>query len=488
VPREGGVCAGAGQTGAMDDDTPTSGAGSDDPFAGLPPEIASLLRQLGDPASIQQLGSMLFNQPTTGPVNWDLARQAAVQLAADGDRAATDAEVAVVENAHRLAEHWLDGGALPTPASAARLTIVTRVAWVQAALEAMAPLVEPVADAATRAMAALAQDQLEGGMLADLGLEELLGPGSPLANLDPMAMLRPIGATLSGIQAGQVLGHLGGQLLGQYDLGIPTAPRDQVVHIAVNAHAAFDGWGLDDTEVAIVLLLVEGAHRRLYHAVPWLEGHVHDLVGQFAAGLHLDAERLQSMASELMADMDPDDPASMQQAMERAASFTIEPTVAQQRVLSRLQATVALVHAWARQEARRAAADRLPNLARVEEVLRRRRTVGGEGDRMLASLLGLDLRPPDDDLGDAFVARLEATAGADALHRALAHPENLPDLDELADPAAWLARLAGGDAVPDDLGGLFDGLGDAPREPSATERIAGEQVADDDGPADDGRA
>ncbi|HSK25202.1 MAG TPA: zinc-dependent metalloprotease, partial [Egicoccus sp.] len=101
-------------------------------------------------------------------------------------------------------------------------------------------------------------------------------------------------------------------------------------------------------------------------------------------------------------------------------------------------------------------------------------------EELLAGLLGLDLKPDDETVGDAFVRTVEDALGPAGLHRALAHPENLPDATELADPGAWLARTADDDNVPDDLSELLDGLsGDAPVEGSAEERLRQRDDGDD---------
>ncbi len=479
-------------------DTPDRPDDADDPFAGLPPELRQMLEQLGlagpDGPGPELLGMAqqlfgggnpfaaggpmagAFGGGATGPVDWDLARRIALQLADEDDRDPTAHEEQVAEEALRLAEHWLDEGTLPSPPDAGRLEVTGRVGWAQAALDALRPLVEPVAQASADAMAELARQQFDGdalGQLEGLGLGDL---GGLLRSLDPGQLLGPVGAMMFGMQAGQVVGALSQQMFGQFDLGVPTAATARAFHVAVNVDEVFAGWELDEQEVAVVLALHEAAHRRLFHAVPWLEGHVRDLVTAFAEGVEVDPERLERMSRDLMAGIDPDDPEAMQQAMERAAEFRLEPTAEQERVLSRLQTVVGLVQAWARREVDRAAAGRLPNRNRIEEVLRRRRAVRGEGDRLLAGLLGLDLAPPDDTVGDAFVAAAEQAGGPEALHRALAHPENLPDADEFAAPRAWLGRLSPDSSIPDDPASLFEGLGDAPVEGTADERIAAERA------------
>ena len=450
-----------------------------------------MLEQLGGPGALgqiqQQLQALLGGGGETGPVNWELATRVALQVAADGDRAPTEEERRRATEALALAEHWLDATPLPSPPDAGQLVVGSRQAWVNAAVRALAPLVEPVARASTDAMARLAQQQL--GELDDLeehappelaGLQGLLGS---LGGMDLGAMMRPMGAMLTGLQAGQVLGELSRQLLGQYELGIPTAPRAEAHLLAINVDEAFAGWDLDATEVAVTLALNEAAHRRLYHAVPWLEAHVASLVARFAAGTEVDVERLQEISQELMMGVDPEDPDSLQEAMSRASDLRLEPTPEQRRVLERLQGVVCLVGAWARHEVARAVENRLPAHARIDEVLRRRRAERGAGERLLGSLLGLDLKPEDETLGERFVQAVEEARGPEGLRRALDHPENLPDAEEMADPARWLERTEDVEGVPDDPSALFGDLGDAPEEASAEERVR-EHGTDDPDDAD----
>lgn len=457
-----------------------------DPFEGLPPELRQLFEQMGGAGMFQQLSSVLGGSRASGPVDWDLALRAALQVAAPGDRPPSDEERDRATEALQLAEHWLDATSLPAPPDGGRLVVATRQEWIRAAVVSLRPMVEPIAAASTRSMTQLAGEQLQDVDLESMGLGPLAGM---LGGIDLSEMLAPMGAVLTGMQSGQVLGQLARQLLGQYELGIATAPRASAFLIPVNIDEAFGGWELDPTEITVALALHEAAHRRLYHAVPWLEAHLHGLIAQFANGTEVDPDQLQRLAQELMSQVDPDDPASMEAAMARAGEFRLEPTAAQRRILERLQGVVALVGAWARREMARAAADRLPNLDRIEEVLRRRRATKGDGEELLERLLGLDLQPDDDALGEDFVAAVEEARGPEGLHRALAHPENLPDAEELAEPSRWLVRMASGEDVPDDPSDLFAGLGEAPHEASAEERrgegIDGPEGADD-GDTEDG--
>lgn len=473
-----------------DDDLPMFGN-----FDDLPEEVRELLASLagGDPDQLMdQLREMLpmvqgqvqaqmqamMASAATGPVDWSIARRVAFQLAADGDRSPTVEERERLERAMTLAEHWLDATSLPAPPEGARLVVGRRTEWLEAALDSMRPLIEPVAAATGRAMAALTPEDAD---------DELLPPEfrELLAGMDVQAMVRAMAASTTGLQAGMALGNLSGQLLASHDLGLPTAGRGRAVAIAVNLADTFDDWDLDMEEVAVAVMLHEEAHRRLFHAVPWLAAHVESLVALFANGTDVDPQRIQDLIQDAMVGVDPEDPESMAAAMQRAGRFRLEPTPAQVRVLARLQGVTDLTRAWARHEALAAADGRLPSLPVIDEVMRRRRAEVGDGERVLADLLGLQLTGDDPDVGDRFIETVMAARGTAGLHEALAHPENLPDAAELAEPSRWLLRMAAADVVPDDASALFGDLGDAPVEASAEQRRAGHE-AEGTGTADDG--
>ncbi len=466
-------------------------------FDDLPEEVRELLANLGggDPDEVMsamadllpqvqaQMQAMMSAAPVAGPVDWDVARRVAFQLAAEGDRGPSVEEQQRAEQAIELAEHWLDAGSLPPPPDLGRTRVVRRTEWVDAALEHLRPLIEPVAAATGRAMSALVPDGgLDDPDLQASGLLDTLPEGMTemLGGIDMGAMVGRLASSTTGLHAGMALGNLAGQLLGSHDLGIPTVPRGTALFVAVNTGEAFDGWDLDDQEVALALALHEAAHRRLFHAVPWLGAHVQSLVAQFANGSEPDPERLEGMLRDAMTGVDPEDPQSMGEAISRAGRFRLEPTASQQRVLARLQGVTTLTRAWARHEALAAASGRLPSLDAIDEILRRRRAATGDGEQVLADLLGLQLTADDPDVGDGFVAAVVAARGGAALHEALAHPENLPDAEELATPSRWLVRMAAADAIPEDASSLFEGLGDAPIEPSAAQRLG--QGLGQDGP------
>jgi uncharacterized protein (DUF2342 family) len=70
---------------------------------------------------------------------------------------------------------------------------------------------------------------------------------------------------------------------------------------------------------------------------------------------------------------------------------------------------------------------------------RRRRSQSGLS-RLLARLLGLDLKLRQYEQGKFFCDAVVQERGTAALHHVFSSPEALPTLEELREPSAWLAR------------------------------------------------
>jgi putative hydrolase len=177
--------------------------------------------------------------------------------------------------------------------------------------------------------------------------------------------------------------------------------------------------------------------------VPWLRGHVAELIGSFAAAADFDPSRLMEQFGGM--GLDPQalsDPSSLQEALTKGEGLAIEPTAGQKAALSKVQALVAFVEGYADVVVRAAAAERLTSLPRIEEATRRRRASKGPGEQFLAQLIGLDLKPADFRLGQAFCESAITARGQEGLDRVWEAPECLPDEHELGDPSRWLVRMA----------------------------------------------
>ncbi len=393
-----------------------------------------------------------------GPVNWDLARQVAAGIAGEPQLAiGVDADQAAWADAVRVAESWLDPHTTLEAVQGPALAL-TAQEWVVRAADkgGIARYVEPIATGMQEALGKGLADQLPGGMA---GLSGLQGAMTPMT------------AMLTGMQVGTIAGHLAGQLLGGYDLGVPTLPPEIASTVGDQAGLLARDHGISADEVRFWLALREALHRRVFAGVGWLMPHLTGEMGRFAAAAEIDpsalTQQMGGLGPELLSDPDA------MQRMAEEAGIGMQPNAEQTRILERLQALVSLVAGYADVMVRRAADGKLTALARIEEVTMRRRGEGGEGERVLSQLIGLDLRPSDVRAGRDFceaVLTARGPNGMDVVWRDAAH---LPTPAEISDPSRWLLRLAAEEAttgvevgtddlpeadieIPDDLGGLDD--------------------------------
>jgi putative hydrolase len=378
-----------------------------------------------------------------GPVNWELAGQTAAALVTGSEKyEATDVQAtAEFAQAVHVAELWLDP-VIILPAVDGPVQAYTRMEWVRLATSSggLGTYVEPVAEGMASA--------LSKGLPGELGgLQGIVG--GPFGDA-----MRSMGAMLYGVQVGTIAGHLAGQLLGTYDLGLPTVDPRVVGTVGDAARTFARDYGFDQIEFRYWLALREAVHRRMFVGVGWLRDHLAGLIRAFASAADFDPRTLMEQLGSL--GLDPralTDPSSMQEVLSQPEAFTLEPTGGQKAALGRIQTLVAFIEAYSDTVLRAAAGEKLSTLARIEEAARRRRAEQGPGERFLAQLIGLDLKPADFRLGQRFCEAVITARGQEGLDRVWRDPDNLPTQRELADPSVWLVRMAAKE-LETDLGDL----------------------------------
>ena len=403
-----------------DDDGTNGGDGGEGglPF-GFGPGGMPDAAQLGE--MLQQLGRAL-SSGDGGPVNWNLARDTARQVvAAEGDRTVADAEQRAVEEAARLAEIWLDPTTtLPAGTTSARAW--SRSEWVEGTLPTWGRIVGPVAAKVSAAT-------------SEAVPEEMRSAAGPM-----LGMVAQLGGAMFGGQVGQGLGQLALEVLSGTDIGLPLVPAGVAVLLPANVTAFGAGLSVPQDEVRLYVALREAAHHRLYGHVPWLEARLLGAVEEYAGGINVDASRLQ----DLMGNIDPTNPAAIQQALESGV-FEPEDTPAQQAALARLETLLALVEGWV-DTVVTAASTPIAGAPALREAIRRRRAAGGPAEQTFATLVGLEMRPRRLREAARLWEVLEAERGIEGRDAVWGHPDLIPGPADLDDPEAF---ASGGDTAWD---------------------------------------
>jgi putative hydrolase len=391
----------------------SEGDGSADDAAVDPFSALGGLPDLG--AMLQQLGNLMSGE--TGPVNWQVARTAAMAVIG-ADTGTTGTDATEVADAIRLADVWLNPvTALPSGVTSTEAW--SRRRWLEATRPAWSEYVEPVAARVSGAM---------GEALP----EEMRAMAAPL-----MGMMSQIGGLIFGGQVGQALGTLATEVVSSSDIGFPLGPVGVAALLPESVRTLAAGLDLPLDEVRLFVALREAAHHRLFGHVPWLRGHLLAAVRSYAEGIVVDTSRFEELARGI----DPTDPEALQQAI---GDGLFEPTSSpvQEAALARLETALALVEGWVDTVTAAAGSTALPSFAALQETMRRRRATGGPAERTFASLVGLELRPRRLREAATLWQTLGERRGTDARDAVWSHPDLLPNADDLDDPVAWVEREA----------------------------------------------
>jgi coenzyme F420 biosynthesis associated uncharacterized protein len=294
---------------------------------------------------------------------------------------------------------------------------IGRPEWVSSNVASMRLLLDPVLEKSTKG----------------------LGPLKPAAQL-------AMGVVLS-TEVGVVLGYMAQRVLGQYELVLldeAVADRPpRLLFVLPNLGQAVKNFGADEQEFMTWVALHEVTHAVQFAGVPWLHGYLAGLVRELlqSAELRLDTPRKLRLPSgeEIRRVFD---------ALRQGDLISVVTNRAERDTIDRVQAVMAVVEGHAEHVMDAVAPDLLPNLPKLRAAIDRRRRSQTGLSRLLAKLLGMEMKLRQYEQGKRFCDAVVREGGVGALHRVFAGPSSLPTMAELRDPRAWLART-GPAALPD---------------------------------------
>src|SRR3984957_8333651 len=236
-----------------------------------------------------------------------------------------------------------------------------------------------------------------------------------------------------------LLGYLAQRVLGQYELVLldegPDASPPRLLFVLPNLGQAMRSFGARDQEFMTWVALHEVTHAVQFTGVPWLHGHVSGLVRELLekAELRIDTPhrpRIPSAAGVRRGGT----------ALRHGALVTIFTNSAERETLDRVQAVMAVIEGHAEHVMDAVAPDLLPSLPQLRETLNRRRRTQSTLSRIIARVLGLEMKLRQYEQGKRFCDAIVSEAGSDALRRLFASPESLPTLEEIERPYMWGQR------------------------------------------------
>ena len=162
------------------------------------------------------------------------------------------------------------------------------------------------------------------------------------------------------------------------------------------------------------------------------------LMQDYVSGFQVEPNALEQR----LADVDPTNPASLQQALgDPEALLGIMRSPGQEAMRPRLDALLAALVGYVDHIMDTTGEHLVGSYGQITEALRRRRIEAGQADRFVEQLLGLELSRATYERGTVFIEGVVERAGADALSRLWASERELPTPAEIDAPGLWLARI-----------------------------------------------
>ena len=344
-------------------------------------------------------------------VDWILAERIARYVAGTGDERLPTSNLAelTTESERRVIAYTGLEPAAPIPPPEG----IDRREWVDSNIGSMRRLLDPVLERAGKGM----------------------GPLRPAVQIG-------IGLMLS-TEVGVVVGYLAQRVLGQYELVLldeADAERPpRLLFVLPNLGQAMRAFGAEEREFMTWVALHEVTHAVQFAGVPWLHGHVAGLMRELLenAELRMDQPRRLRLPT-------TDEVRRTFSALWRGDLISIVTSPAERETIDRVQAVMAVIEGHAEHVMDAVAPDLLPSLPRLREALDRRRRSQSGLSRLVARLLGLDLKLRQYEQGKSFCDAVVADGGPEALKHVFSGPEALPTLAELDRPSEWLARTGAG--------------------------------------------
>jgi coenzyme F420 biosynthesis associated uncharacterized protein len=358
---------------------------------------------------------------SSGPVNWELARQVGIAASIGSeDPAPSEEDRQSFEQAVRVAEMQVGAfTGLEPPHDVPSVEVVRRAGWIQENLEGLRSLIEPAAARLGEAVAQAQRDATPEGV-PDVATQ----------------MLQQVGPLLLGAQVGSVLGYLAQHVLGQYDIAVPRPGSSGRLLFVVPNVAAFErDWSLDRREFRTWIAVHEVTHR-VEFSRPWAVPRFRELLDDFLSTLRVDVEALQRRFETL----DPSNPGSMEELLQSEEGLFGTVLDDEQRLkLNRIQAFMAAAEGYGDHVMHGVGRSLLASSGQIEEAMRRYRETES-ADPVFERLLGIEMKREQYRSGRAFCDEVAELTDETTLARMWDSPEALPSLPEIDEPRLWLAR------------------------------------------------
>jgi coenzyme F420 biosynthesis associated uncharacterized protein len=360
-------------------------------------------------------------------IDWNVALQTATRLSRPGPDISPEQVADVVaelrEAAAKSEAPVREFTELHAPVQNARgaeapILVVDRRRWVEANLATFKILIDPV-------------------------LAKLESKGKA-----PSGATRAIGSKISGAEIGALMSFMSGKVLGQFDPfwdgpaaesgHVQSGAGGRLMLVAPNIVQAERQLDVDPHDFRLWVCLHEETHRVQFTAVPWLRDHMRSLIGEFVDATELDASAVSQFVSDGLGEL-----VRIVKGESEASIAELFQNEQQRAVVDQLTGIMSLLEGHADVVMDGVGPEVIPTVAEIRRKFDQRRKGAGGFDRLIRRLLGIESKMRQYRDGAVFVRAVNEKVGLNGFNAVWAEPANLPTQADIADPAAWVARVHG---------------------------------------------
>lgn len=251
------------------------------------------------------------------------------------------------------------------------------------------------------------------------------------------ALLGDLNGKLVGAQLGLLLGYLARRVLGQYDLSLLSpdpAARGALYFVEPNIEKVQRQLGLNDEDFRLWIALHETTHVFEFEAYPWVRQHFRTLLQQYFDELSLQLESLGIGLPQLLIRV-------LQSIASGQHWIELMLTPRQRQIFEQLQALMSIVEGYGNHVMNVVGRRLLPTFDLIEQRVAQRQASKTVLEILLNRITGMDLKLIQYQQGEAFVNAVTQARGVAFAAKVWERPENLPTLEEIRNPAAWIGRM-----------------------------------------------
>jgi len=334
-------------------------------------------------------------------IDWEFAARVGTTLTGEGPRVtAADASAAVAElraDAEKSTAYVRGFTGLEAPEDSAPVLVVDRAGWVRANVDTFATMIAPA-------------------------IEAVMKDRTP-----PPAFAQAIGAKVTGVEVGGLLGYLSSKVLGQFDPFHGEAGR--LLLVAPNIVSVERELSVDPTDFRLWVCLHEETHRVQFTSSPWLRDHLLAQVSSLASSM--DVNSLVDRVTDLV------------KGGNRGSLVEAMTSPEQREILDSVTGVMSLLEGHADVVMDGVGPTVIPTVAEIRRAFDQRRKGVGVLDRVVRRLLGLEAKMAQYRDGAGFVRHVIGRIGMADFNVVWSNPDTLPSKAEIHDPDAWVARVHG---------------------------------------------